>query len=144
MSSTTEVLNSVFDTTNRVIKISSNESALYATPITADSGNVANAQAQASLAGISGKTTYITGFEVTAAGATAAAVKTVTVANLVTGSKTYTFVFPAGATVQATPLIVEFSKPIPASATNTAITVTLPASGAGNTNTTVSAQGFQL
>lgn len=115
-----------------------------ATPITGDSGNQANASAVATLAGVSSKTTYITGFEVTAAGATSAKVATVVVAGTVTGSKNYTFVFPAGATVSATPLVVQFATPIPASATNTAITVTLQAAGTGGTNATVSAEGFQL
>ena len=115
-----------------------------ATPITAASGNQANANAVATLAAAAGKTTYITGFQVTAAGATAGLAVNVTVAGVVTGTLTYTFVFPAGAAVGAQPLVVEFPEPVPASAVNTAIVVTLPAGGAGNTNAAVAAQGFQL
>lgn len=114
------------------------------TPITASSGNVANGAAVATLVGVAGKTTYITGFQITAAGATAALVVTVTVVGTVTGTMSYTFTFPAGAAVGATPLAITFPAPVPASAVNTAIVVTLPAGGAGNTNATVSAQGFQL
>jgi hypothetical protein len=112
--------------------------------ITAASGNVANAAAVATLPGVVGRTTYITGFEVTATGSTAVLIVLVTVAGVVTGTLTYVFVFPAGATTLATPLIVEFSRPIPASAQNTSIVVTLPAGGAGNTNAAVVAHGFQL
>lgn len=117
---------------------------LAATPETAASGNVANASAAATLATTSGKTTYITGFEVTAGGATAGAVVTVTVTGTITGTLSYTFAVPTGAVLAATPLIVEFTTPIPASATNTTIVVTCPALGTGNTNATVVAHGFQL
>lgn len=112
--------------------------------LTASSGNVANASAAATLAAAAGETTYITGFEITASGATAAAVVTVTVTGTIGGTLSYTFVAPAGATAQATPLVVEFPRPIPASAANTAIVVTLPALGAGNTNATVVAHGFRV
>lgn len=115
-----------------------------ATAKTGASGNVANASAAATLAAVSGKTNYITGFQVTAAGATAALAVNVTVTGLVGGTATHTFVFPIGATVSATPLIVTFDPPIPATGTNTAITVTLPASGAGGTNAAVDVQGFDL
>lgn len=115
-----------------------------ATAITADSGNQANANAVATLAAVSGKTTYITGFACTASGATAALVVTVSVAGVVTGTLHFTFVAPAGVTAQATPLIVQFPEPLPASAPNTAIVVTLPALGTGNTNATATAYGFQM
>lgn len=115
-----------------------------ATPITGASGNVANASAVATLSGTSGKTTYITGFEVTSGGATAASLVTVAITGTVTGTLSYTYAAPAGATAGATPLVVEFSTPVPASAANTSIVVTVPALGAGNTNATVVAHGYQL
>ena len=115
-----------------------------ATAITASSGNVANASAAATLAASATKTTYITGFEITSAGATAASVVSATVAGVITGTLTYTYAAVAGATTANTPLIVQFSTPIPGSAINTAIVVTLPALGAGNTNATVVAHGYQL
>ncbi len=108
---------------------------------TATGGNASNA---ATLPGVAGKTTYITGFQVTASGATAGLDATVTVAGVISGTMNYTFTFPAGVLVAATPLIVNFARPVPASAVNTAIVVTLPAGGAGNTNASVSAQGLQL
>lgn len=114
------------------------------TPLSAASGNVANAAATATLAAAAGATNYITGFTCTATGSTAAAVVNVTVAGLIGGTATFTFLFPAGATVLATPLLVTFPTPIPASAANTAITVTLPAGGAGNTNASVNVFGFRV
>jgi len=110
----------------------------------ASSGNVANATAAASLAAVSGRTNYLEGFTVTAGGATAALDVNVTVTGLVTGTFNYSFVFPLGAGVGAVPLVVNFDPPIKASAANTAITVTLPAGGAGNTNAAVNINGFDL
>lgn len=116
-----------------------------AIPVTASSGNVANASAVATLpASVGGRTTYITGFEITGSGATAALVVTVTVANTVSGTLSYTYVFSLGVAVVNQPLIVEFPKAIPGNASNTAIVVTCPASGAGGTNNTVTAHGYQL
>lgn len=115
-----------------------------ATPVTANSANQANANAVATLPGVAAKTTYITGFQLTASGATAGLAVTATVAGVLGGTMNYTFTFPAGVAVGATPLTVAFPTPIPASAANTAIVVTLPASGAGGTNATAAAQGFQL
>jgi hypothetical protein len=113
------------------------------TAVADSSGNVANDDAVATLPAASGKTTAISGFALTAAGATAAAVVTATVSGVVGGPLSYTFVAPAGATLQATPLVVTFDPPLPATAENTAIVVTLPDLGAGNTNATASATGIQ-
>lgn len=115
-----------------------------ATAKTGASGNVANASAAATLAAVGAKTNYVTGFQITAAGSTGALVVNATLTGLITGTQTYTFVFPAGVTAAATPLIVTFPYPVPASAVNTAITITLPAGGAGNTNAATSIQGFDL
>lgn len=116
-----------------------------AVPITASSGNAANAIATATLAASAGgRTTYITGFEVTGSGATAALAVTVTITNTITGTLSYTYVFSLGVAVANQPLIVEFSKAIPGTGPNTAIVVTCPASGAGGTNNTVVAHGYQL
>ncbi len=115
-----------------------------AVPITATTGNMANFNDSAHLAAASGKTTYISGFEVSGSGATGALVVTVSVNNTVSGNMLYTYVFVAGVTTANTPLIVEFSRAIPANAPNTEITVNCPASGAGGTNNVVSAHGYQL
>jgi hypothetical protein len=113
------------------------------TPITASSGNVAAAAATATLAGAANVTTYITGFEFTSAGSTAAAVVTITITGTVSGTLSYTYASVAGATLANQPLIVQFSPPIPASAANTSIVVSCPSLGAGNTNATMVAHGYR-
>jgi len=116
-----------------------------ATPKTATSGNVAAAAATATLAaGGAGTTNYITGFSFTAAGATAAAIVLLTITNLITGTLTYVIVVPAGVGTMVEPLIIDFSTPIPANATATAIVVSCPSLGAGNTNACVNARGFHI
>ena len=114
------------------------------TIINASSGNVANAAAVATLAAAAGKHTFLAGFALTAAGATGALVVNATVTGLVGGTATFTFTAPAGVAVGASPLVVTFDPPIRSSAQNTAIVVTLPALGAGNTNAAANAWGFQL
>lgn len=108
----------------------------------AGSGNVANASAAATLTPTALTTAFISGFEVTGSGATAGLPVTVTVAGLLGGTKSYTYTFAAGALVANQPLIVQFAPPLPASAVNTPIVVTCPASGAGGTNNTVVAHGY--
>ena len=97
-----------------------------------------------SSAAVAGKTTYITGFEVTSGGATTAALVTATVAGLLGGTASYTYGASAGALLANGPMMVTFNPPLPASALNTAIVVTLPALGLGNTNATVVAHGYQI
>jgi hypothetical protein len=113
------------------------------TPVTASSGNVAAAVATATLAAAVGKTTYICGFSITSSGSTAAVVVSPTVTNVITGTMTHTYASVAGATLANQALVIPFSPCIPASATNTTIPVSLPSLGAGNTNTTVNAWGYQ-
>lgn len=115
-----------------------------ATPITASSGNVANAAAVATLAAVSGKRTYITGFIITGTGATAGLAVAPTIVGTLGGTMTLSAAAVAGALVANTPLAFNFRFPIPANADNTAIVVTLPALGAGNTNASVVATGYQL
>jgi hypothetical protein len=111
--------------------------------LVAASGNVANAAAVASLPANAGIRNWCTGFEVTAAGATAASVVNVTLSGLAAGNLVYSFVFPAGVTAQAQPLIVAFPLPLPAIGPNVAVTLTVPAGGAGNTNAACVLHGFQ-
>lgn len=112
------------------------------TPIIGKSGNVANATAAATLTGTATTTVYLAGFEITGAGATAAASVTATVAGLLGGTIQYTYNFALGATIGNTPLIVEFNPPLPASAVNTPIVVSCPAGGTGAANNTTTAHGF--
>lgn len=113
-------------------------------PLIADSGNKANASAAATLTPGATQTAYIAGFEITGSGATAGLPVTVTVAGLLGGTRSYTYSFAAGALVGNLPLVVDFMPPLPASAINTPIVVTCPASGAGGTNNTVVAHGYAL
>ena len=115
-----------------------------ATPVQGFSGNVANASAVATLPGVAAKTTYITGFEITGGGATVGSLVSATLAGVLGGTVTYTIGAVTGAAVSNPALVVSFNPPLPASALNTAIVLTVPALGAGNTNSTVSAKGFQL
>lgn len=116
-----------------------------ATAVVASSGNVANAQAVATLAGAANMTTYISGFTITATGATVAAAVTPTVTGVIGGvTLSYTVAAIAGVNANLPTINVSFPYPIPASGTNTSIVVTLPALGGGNTNATVSAYGFRL
>jgi len=113
------------------------------TVLNSSSGNVAAAVATATLTSAASQTAYITGFEVTGAGATAGAVVSVTVTGTIGGTMTYTYTAATGATVANQPLIATFYPPIPASAANTNIVVSCPSLGAGNTNNTVTAHGYR-
>jgi hypothetical protein len=145
----TVISGAVTDPDGRLIVVGANGGSVAglpagATPLNATSGNQANANAVATLAAAAGKTTYITGFEATSSGATIGAVVLLAISGLLGGTVSYVFAAPAGVLLEATPLIVPFSQPLPASAANTAIVVTLPALGAGNTNAIVTAHGYQL
>jgi hypothetical protein len=96
----------------------------------------------ATLPGIAGRTTFITGFEITGAGATAASNILVTVTGTISGTLNYYVTVPAGTTTSIAFPPVEFTRPIPASGTNTAIVVNVPSFGSGNTAAAVTAHGF--
>ena len=116
---------------------------LAGTDLTASSTGAATALTE-TLAAASGKTTYISGFEVTGLGATGASGITITVTGTITGTLNYVLPIPAGVTLGVAPLIVEFARPIPASAVNTAVVVNVPSFGSGNTLAAATAHGFQL
>jgi hypothetical protein len=113
-----------------------------AVPLIAGSGNKANASAAATLTPTALTTAFITGFEISGSGATAGLPVTVTVAGLLGGTQSYTYSFAVGVLVPNQPLVVQFAPALPASAVNTVIVVTCPASGAGGTNNTVVAHGY--
>lgn len=117
-----------------------------ATNISASSGNVAATATTATLTGVAGKFTYITGFFVTGAGATAASNILITVTGLLGGTQTYVLPIPvlAGTGLNGLPLLVTFSDPLQSSAVNTSIVVNVPSFGAGNVNAAVVAVGFTL
>jgi hypothetical protein len=89
------------------------------------------------LAGTAGKTTYLCDFDVSAVGGTAA-IGPVVVAGLLGGSKTYQLTAPAS----NPPLSKNFNPCLPASAVNTAITITTTADGTA-TAVDVNSSGYQ-
>jgi len=97
----------------------------------------------ATLAAAAGHTCYLTGFEVTGGGATAASIVPVTVTGLVGGTLTYYVAVPAGATAGIVPLVVQYQRPLAASATNQAIAVSASTFGVGNAAASVVAHGFR-
>jgi hypothetical protein len=81
-----------------------------------------------------GKTNQVSGFQVTGDGATAGSIIVVTLSGVQGGTQSFDLTIPAGAGVPITPLIVTFNPPLVASGPNTAIVLTVPSFGAGNTN----------
>jgi hypothetical protein len=112
------------------------------TGVVVGSGVVANAAAVATLPAKAGETAYLMGFQVTAAGASAASSVTLTIAGLAGGTISMGFTFPAGVGVPAQPLVVQYLVGLAASGPGVAIVITLPAGGAGNVSASVTAQGF--
>lgn len=98
----------------------------------------------ATLAGEAAKYTYITGFEVTGAGATGATVILVTVTGVQGGTQNFYIVIPAGVTTSINPLLVRFPTPLRSSGLNVNIVVNVPSFGAGNTSAAVAAHGYTL
>jgi hypothetical protein len=117
-----------------------------ALPLSNSSGNVANATANAVLVAPSNNpnaTNYVTSFSISGAGATAASVVTATLTGVVGGPLNYTVAVPAGATLGLTPILRQYAVPL-AGIPGQAITLSLPALGAGNTNAAVNITGFRL
>ena len=104
---------------------------------------MAAATATATLPAALGRTTYITGFQMTAGGSTSVSSVTCTVSNVAGGALSYTFSTAATVDSPSPTLLVNFIPPFPASAPNTAIVASCPALGAGNVHASMSAQGFQ-
>lgn len=102
----------------------------------------ANATASSAIAAVAAKMGYLAGFSITGGGATAAALKKATITGLSIGTMTIDIAVPAGATGAIAPIFVTFPNPIPASAVNTAITLSVPAFGAGNTDVDVAIWGY--
>jgi hypothetical protein len=115
---------------------------LGATQVNSSSGNVAAAVATATIPAVSGRLNYITGFSATGSGATAGLPVACTITGLLGGTETFITTAAIGVLVGNAPLNVNFPTPIPASAINTAIVVSCPSLGVGNTNSAVNAWGF--
>lgn len=112
--------------------------------LTGQSLNLAATAGTAVLGAAPGQTTYISGFEVTGTGATAASNIQVTITGALGATPlVYVVAVPAGVNTSITPLIVEFTIPIAAYQQNATITVNVPSFGIGNTNAAVVSHGFR-
>ena len=89
---------------------------------------------------VSGRTNYICGFVITSGGTTSALVVNATVTGTITGTLNFQYVFPSSG--QGV-LGVAFPQCIIASASNSAITVSVPGGGTG-TNAALSIWGYKL
>lgn len=115
---------------------------------TNSSSNAANAIASASVpapAAGSGKFAYLQRVQMVGLGATLLGSVNLTITGLVGGTITIPVPVVAGVLVPNAPLNLDFGATgIKAAAAETAITVSCPALGAGNTSNTVIATGYQL
>ena len=108
------------------------------------STTVAAAAQAPALAAVAALTNFLTGFEITGGGATGAAALDATITGLLEGTLHYAIEVPAGAGLSIPPLLVEFARPRPASAVNTAITLNVPSFGAGNAIASAAIHGYRL
>jgi hypothetical protein len=101
----------------------------------------ANVAAVATLPGVANKTTYLMGMSLVVGTAAAAASLVATLAGVLGGTWTMDL-----DTATASPLSIgrDYSTPVPASAPNTALVATIPASGAAGPPIWVVLVGFQL
>lgn len=114
-----------------------------ATPQYVSSGNKAAATASAAIPATASQYSYLNGFEIVGTGATAASVVDVTVTDG-TWTLHYELAVVAGVSLQNQPLIVRYPTPLRSTAVNTAITVSCPSLGSGNTNNAVNVEGYTL
>lgn len=94
------------------------------------------------VAGLAGKTIYVTGFEITGSGATATSDITITLASGGTTQATYVLDVPAGVTTANANLFVEYSSPIVGLASGNNAVLTVPSFGSGNTAAAVTIHGY--
>jgi hypothetical protein len=127
------------DPVNSSNPLPTNRTSLYPVGATAITGNATGTTGAVvgTLAGTSGKTTYVCGLAVSAIGGTAT-IGPITVAGTVTGS----MVFQLASTAAGNTLVVPFSPCVPASAANTAITTTTTADGTASA-VDVNSWGYQ-
>ena len=114
-----------------------------AVPIHLSSGVVSNTAALVTMPAVAGRTNYVTGIEIMGAGATAAALVVATLTGTRGGTQSYLFSATADVNNERS-IRQEFTKPIPASAPGTAVTLALPALGVGNTGAIVAIHGYVI
>jgi hypothetical protein len=115
-----------------------------AAKLVASSGNVIAATATASLAAAPGLMNYVCSFSITGSGATTAVIVQPTITGLNGGTLTFTVGVIAGVLLNQPPLDIRFTPCQPATALNTAITLSVPSFGSGNTNVTANIFGYRL
>jgi hypothetical protein len=111
-----------------------------ATPLTAAFTGADTTTAAATLPAAVGQRTYVCGYSISGAGATAATPVNAVLSGLTT-SLQYVYTYIAGATLANQTLQGTFLPCVPSSALNTAIVMTVPGA-AGNTNTAISLTGY--
>jgi hypothetical protein len=112
------------------------------TPLDVNATGAAGAATTATLPAAAGRTTWLTGFELTWDG-TGAVAATSDVLTVTAGATVLTYRFQTAVGVAGYLPPVEFPQPIPASAPNTAITLAVPAT-ANRAGVSIVAHGFQL
>lgn len=103
----------------------------------------AAAALSASLASTASQTTYLQGYAISGGGATAAATLTATISGLTGTNMAVGYFVTTGTTIGSSPVIVNFTRAIPASGTNISVTINLPSLGAGNSSTVLSIFGYR-
>jgi hypothetical protein len=95
----------------------------------------------AELPAVALKRNYLSGFSITGGGATAASVITAVITGTV-ATWNIDIPVPTGVDLGIEPIIVTLASPIPASAVNTAIVLTVPSFGSGNTVASCAVWGY--
>ena len=113
-----------------------------ATEVVGSSGVVSAAAAVATLTSSAGRTAYLTAFGVAGLGATAAVMATITITGVLGGTINFGYPVPAGVGVAGQPMTVSIEPPLPASAVNTNIVVTVASFGTGNVGASCMATGY--
>jgi hypothetical protein len=114
------------------------------TPFYATSGASGGAaQVTAAITATANRMGYCTGFDIDGLGATAGSAIAVTLSGILGGTLTWEVGIPAGVTVPFT-YSKRFNPPLQASGVNTAMTLTVPSFGSGNTQSNANIYGFKL
>lgn len=107
-----------------------------------DGSSNANGSFSVTLPAVAGKTNYVTGIIISGSGATAAAAKYAVLSGVGPYDMYLHLTVPAGVADSSVVLNLQFAKPLPATAANQAISLLVPAFGAGNTLESAIIWGF--
>jgi len=108
-------------------------------------GSVTSAAAacSVSLGGTVGKMTFLEGFDITGAGATAASVVVASITGIAGGPLYFDVGVGSGTTTANTPLSIRFPEPLPATGPGVPIVINLPSLGTGSPMAALTGYGFQ-